>query len=424
MIITNICLLLEAISIVVCLHHLYGEKFKLDIETVSFLSIDMILMTVINYYGLPKTYTMVIYPILVLYCGAKFGFRLKSMVVNLLLCIVLVGGIQLITLFFVFHICHIYDVSGIGLLLVNCIELAFVIIILPLCRVKKLSRFLQHKEKITIIVIGICIVMILFCMLSYKNFRFFDINQTVMLFTCVVLIVILVGQVSKYKIKAKEIETELKMQKLYSASFQGLIDHIRIRQHEFNNHINTIYSQYYIHQNYEDLVKAQRSYCELIMKENRFNKLLAGGNPIIIGFLYGKFVEIEKLGIEVSYKVVGVEDELGMPAYKVVEILGDLINNAVEALLADKERNKLYVSVIGANGLYIEVRNESAYISYEEFDSFFAKDYSQKGKNRGLGLYNVKQICDEYRMEISCDNKEVDGLNWLYFAIRKEKETI
>ncbi|MDO4302408.1 MAG: GHKL domain-containing protein, partial [Bacillota bacterium] len=210
----------------------------------------------------------------------------------------------------------------------------------------------------------------------------------------------------------------------YSDSFRGLIDHIRLRQHEFDNHINTIYSQHYIHKNYEDLITAQKSYCDVIMKENRFNKLLSGGNPIIIGFLYGKFVEIEKLGVEVSYKVVGVEDELDVPVHKIVEILGDLINNGVEALLADKERNKLYVSVIGANGLYIEVRNESAHISYEEFDNFFAKDYSQKGENRGLGLYNVKQICDEYHMEISCDNKEVDGLNWLYFAIRKEKETI
>ncbi|MDO4302407.1 MAG: hypothetical protein Q4D94_00715, partial [Bacillota bacterium] len=216
MIITNICLLLEAISIVVCLHHLYGEKFKLDIETVSFLSIDMILMTVINYYGLPKTYTMIIYPILALYCGARFGFRLKSMVVNLVLCVALVGGIQLMISFSIYHICHIYEVSGWGLVIVNCIALAIVLMILPFCRIEKLSKFLQHKEKFSYIVIGICVVMILFCMLSYKNFRFLDINQAVMLFICVVLIVIMVGQVSKYKIKAKEIETELKMNKLYS----------------------------------------------------------------------------------------------------------------------------------------------------------------------------------------------------------------
>ena len=34
MIITNVCLLLEALSIVICLHHLYGEKFRLDLSLI------------------------------------------------------------------------------------------------------------------------------------------------------------------------------------------------------------------------------------------------------------------------------------------------------------------------------------------------------------------------------------------------------
>lgn len=424
MIVTNICLLLEALSIVICLHHLYGEKFKLDIKTISFLSINMILMTVINYYGMPKTYTMIIYPVLALYCGARFGFQLKSMVVNLVLCIILVGGVQLIVAFPFYYVYFIHRFADLSLLLINGIAFLIIFLILPVCKIARLSKFLQHKEKFSFIVIGISIVMILYCMLSYKNFRFLDINQAAMLFVCVVLIVILVGQVSKYKIKAKEIETELKMQKIYSASFQGLIDHIRMRQHEFNNHINTIYSQHYTHKNYEDLVNAQKHYCELVLKENRFSKLLSGGNPIIVGFLYGRFVEIEKLGIDVSYKVADIKDELEVPEYKVVEILGDLINNAVEALSVDEERNKLYVSVIGGDSLTIEVRNESPHISYAEFDAFFTKGYSKKGENRGLGLYNVKQICEEYHMEISCDNIEIDGSNWLCFGISKEKGTI
>lgn len=424
MIVTNICLLLEALSIVICLHHLYGEKFRLDIKTISFLSIDMILMTVINYYGMPKTYTMIIYPILALYCGARFGFQLKSMVVNLVLCIILVGGVQLIVSFSLYHFFHINEVSDMQLVLLSCVTFILLFMVLQVSKVINLSKFLQHKEKFSIVVIGICVVIILIWMLSYKNFRVLDINQAVMLFICIVLIVVLVGQVSKYKIKAKEIETELKMQKLYSASFQGLIDHIRMRQHEFNNHINTIYSQHYTHKNYEDLVNAQKHYCELVLKENRFSKLLSGGNPIIVGFLYGKFVEIEKLGIDVSYKVADIKDELEVPEYKVVEILGDLINNAVEALSVDEERNKLYVSVIDGDSLTIEVRNESPHISYAEFDAFFTKGYSKKGENRGLGLYNVKQICEEYHMEISCDNVEIDGSNWLCFGIAKEKGTI
>ncbi len=424
MIITNICLLLEALSIVICLHHLYGEKLKLDIETVSFLSIDMILMTVINYYGLPKTYTMIIYPILALYCGAKFGFRLKSMVVNLVLCIILVGGMQLIVAFPCYYLLDISFFVDAKLLFINFIANFLVIFVLPRCKIRKLSSFLQERERILVITLGICIIVLFYLLIYYKELRWIEINQAILLFVSLVFIFVLATELIKYKLKAKEIETELKINKLYSDSFQGLIDHIRLRQHEFDNHINTIYSQHYMHDSYEELVKAQKSYCEVIMKENRFNKLLSGGNPIIIGFLYGKFVEIEKLGIDVSYRVAGIEDELGVLEYKLVEILGDLMNNAVEALIDDPERNKLYVSVIGGDGLTIEVRNESPYISYEKLGAFFTKGYSGKGENRGLGLYNVKQICDEFHMEISCDNIDVDGNNWLFFGIRKEKETI
>ncbi len=424
MIVTNICLLLEALSIVICLHHLYGEKFKLDIKTISFLSIDMILMTVINYYGMPKTYTMIIYPILALYCGARFGFQLKSMVVNLILCIILVGGVQMLVALPFHYIMNIGLFSNVELLLVNCIASLIIIFVLPLGGIRKLSKFLQRRERILMVTLGVCILIIAYWLISYKEFKWLELNQAILLFVSLVFIFCLATELTKYKVKAKEIETELKMQKLYSASFQGLIDHIRMRQHEFNNHINTIYSQHYTHKNYEDLVNAQKHYCELVLKENRFSKLLSGGNPIIVGFLYGKFVEIEKLGIDVSYKVADIKDELELPEYKVVEILGDLINNAVEALSADEERNKLYVSVIGGDSLTIEVRNESPHISYAEFDDFFTKGYSKKGENRGLGLYNVKQICEEYHMEISCDNVEIDGSNWLSFGISKEKGTI
>ena len=96
------------------------------------------------------------------------------------------------------------------------------------------------------------------------------------------------------------------------------------------------------------------------------------------------------------------------------------MNNAVEALLANQERKKLHVCVIENDRFYIEVRNESPYIPYKEIGTFFAKDYSQKGENRGLGLYNVRQICDEYGLEIACNNVDIDGENWLSFEIRKE----
>lgn len=423
MIIKNVCLLLEALSILICLHHLYGEKFKLDIVTVSYLSIHMILLMVINYFELPTTYTMIMYLTIATYCGIKFGFNLKEIVVNMVLCVILVGGLQMVMAFIFSHLWNTGLFADMKLLLMNCITTFIVIFLLPKCSIKRLTAYIKGKGEILLITVCTCVVMVLFLLINYKNDEIVEIEPLVLLFICIIFIFILSGQMNKYKVKAKEIETELRMQKLYADSFKGMIDNMRLRQHEFNNHIGLLHSMHMNYHTYEELVEAQEKYSNAVRKENPFYNLLKCGNSVIIGFLYGRFAEFDKAGIEISYQVSIQELEIGIPIHKIVEILGDLMNNAVEALLADRERKKLHVSIIENDGLYIEVRNESAYIPYKEIGNFFVKNYSRKGENRGLGLYNVKQICEEYGLVISCDNIDIDRSNWITFAIRKEKET-
>lgn len=423
MIIKNVCLLLEALSIVICLHYLYGEKFRLDIVTVSYLSIHMIVMTAINYLGLPKTYTMIMHLFFIVYCGIRFGFKWKKMLANMVLCVILVGGLQIIISFTFSFIFNTTAFADMKLLLVNCITTIVVVIILPRCNIKRLTYYFKGKDEILLMTICTCVVMVLFTLINYKSFKLVEAESLILLFISIIFIFILSGQLNKYKVKSKEVETELKMQKLYADSFKGMIEDIRLRQHEFKNHISMLNSMHLKYQTYEELVAEQKNYWNVVIKENRFHKLLSCGNSVIIGFLYGRFVEFDKMGIDVSYQVSVQELEIGVPCYKIVEILGNLMNNAVEALLEDRERKKLHVSVIENERIYIEVRNESPYISYKQIGAFFVKDYSQKGENRGLGLYNVKQICDEYGLEIACDNVDIHGENWLTFEICKEKET-
>lgn len=423
MIIKNVCLLLEALSIVICLHYLYGEKFRLDIVTISYLSIHMIILTAINYFGLPNTYTMIMHLIFIVYCGIRFGFHIKKMAMNVVLCIILIGLIQLCVGLGITHCLNTTKLSGLSVFVTNCITAIISIFLLPLCNIEHISLYIKDKGKILMITIGICIIIVLRILIDYKKLGVFDAEPLIWLFVSVIFMFILSGQLSKYKVKAKEVETELRMQKLYADSFKGMIENIRLRQHEFNNHISMLHSLHLKYHTYEELVEAQESYSNAVRKENPFYNLLKCGNSVIIGFLYGRFVEFDKVGIEITYQVSIQELEIGIPIHKIVEILGDLMNNAAEALLADGERKRLHVSVIENDGLYIEVRNESAYIPYKEIGNFFVKDYSRKGENRGLGLYNVKQICEEYGLDISCDNVDIDGSNWITFVIRKEKET-
>lgn len=421
MIITNVCLLLEMLSIVICLHHLYGEKLKLDIDTVCLLAIDMIMMQVIDYFSLSGVWSILVYLFVMLYCGRKFGFKIKIICINVSLCIILVGLIQMLMTYIFCYWLDIYILVDYELLIASCVVLLIVLYVLPKCKVRKLSIFLQDKEKLLTVTIISCVTVILIWLISYKQLKVLEAYQAIALFCCIILMLMLSGQLGKYIIRVRESEAELKMHKLYEDSFHSLIDNIRLRQHEFDNHINAIYSQHYIYSTYNELVDAQKKYCQILTKENQFNKLLASGNSIIVGFLYGKFLEIDKMGIDISYKVDIKEIDKGIPTYKIIEIMGDLINNAVEALMESEKDNKLFVYVEQKDKLKIEIRNQISYVDYNEIGNFFTKGYSKKGENRGLGLYNVKRICDEYKMEVSCKSKEIDGISWLIFqVIQKE----
>lgn len=224
-----------------------------------------------------------------------------------------------------------------------------------------------------------------------------------------------------YKTRAKEKELEIQTYKLYESSYSNLISEIRLKQHEFNNHINAIYSQHLICKNYEELVERQRQYCENILYDNRYEKLLKAGNSMLIGFLYGKFLEAEQRNIIVEYELICTELNVKIPIYKIVELVGNLLNNAMDAL--EKEENKrLYIAITEETKyVLIEVRNICKVIPVEQISEMFRKGYSSKGENRGLGLYNLKKMGQEYGFEIVCSNVLLDDKNWISFSVELEK---
>lgn len=69
----HLSLVIEILSIIVCIHCIYGEKVKLDpLTVVSFLGI-LIWLEIVNYYDLNRACTCISYILFGIYCKKKFG---------------------------------------------------------------------------------------------------------------------------------------------------------------------------------------------------------------------------------------------------------------------------------------------------------------------------------------------------------------
>ena len=147
--------------------------------------------------------------------------------------------------------------------------------------------------------------------------------------------------------------------------------------------------------NYDELVESQKKYCDDVIEKNKETKLLLSiGNPLIAGFLYRKYQEAQKQQITIECKSATSGNDYFVPEYELIEFLGILIDNAIDALnantLADK---RIYVQINDREQeLSILVANISRHYDMNEIGKFFQKDFTSKGKGHGIGLTKLRKM--------------------------------
>lgn len=385
--------------------------------------LDCVLMSVIRFGKMNQSVSMIIYVLLIMYCICKFGTNVKQLVVNMILLAVIMMGIELAALI-------ILQSLGAGIKGYEDISVVFangIIVLIVLKMYKKLDLYaisvsFQRNGRLVAILLLLESSLVFFLIFEYKILQGKVPVQTIIVSGILVLTVILCIHGLLYRIKYQEKQAELEAYKTYSAAFSDLITQIRARQHEFDNHISALCNLHYICKDYDELVQEQSKYAKDVISNNRFHRLLVSGNPVIAGFLYGKLSSIQEQGIEVTYTFHISEFTSKIPVYLVVELIGNLLKNAVEAVKTQQVEKQIHLSCTeNENEFCLGVRNRSEKIPLDEMGRFFEKGYSSKGSGRGLGLYNVKEICEKYGVDIVCDNTEVDDKNWFLIELHIKK---
>ena len=425
MIISLLYVVFEAIAVLLLLHTLYGKKICWNIYSIAFVVIDYILMLATKLFGVNQNLSVMIYPLLAIYCFVQFKSKIQEIIVNIVLAVIMLLGIQLIPLL-VFGILGelLIGYENVAIVISNLIILIIAIVLYKKVDLHTISLTFQRNSKLIGLILLLESTLVFLLIFQYKNaYGKVPIKYTV-ISGIMVLIIILCIHGLLYRIKYQEKQAELEAYKTYSAAFSDLITQIRARQHEFDNHISALCSLHYICKDYDELVQEQSKYAKDVISNNRFHKLLVSGNPVIAGFLYGKLSSIQEQGIEVTYTFHISEFTSKIPVYLVVELVGNLLKNAVEAVKTQQVEKQIHLSCTeNENEFCLGVRNRSEKIPLDEIGRFFEKGYSSKGSGRGLGLYNVKEICEKYGVDIVCDNTEIDDKNWFLIELHIKKQT-
>lgn len=425
MIISLLYVVFKAIAVLLLLHTLYGKKICWNIYSIAFVVIDYILMLATKLFGVSQNLSVMIYPLLAIYCFVQFKSKIQEIIVNIVLAVIMLLGIQLIPLL-VFGILGelLIGYENVAIVISNLIILIIAIVLYKKVDLHTISLTFQRNSKLIGLILLLESTLVFLLIFQYKNaYGKVPIKYTV-ISGIMVLIIILCIHGLLYRIKYQEKQAELEAYKTYSAAFSDLITQIRARQHEFDNHISALCNLHYICKDYDELVQEQSKYAKDVISNNRFHKLLVSGNPVIAGFLYGKLSSIQEQGIEVTYTFHISEFTSKIPVYLVVELVGNLLKNAVEAVKTQQVEKQIHLSCTeNENEFCLGVRNRSEKIPLDEIGRFFEKGYSSKGSGRGLGLYNVKEICEKYGVDIVCDNTEIDDKNWFLIELHIKKQT-
>ena len=251
------------------------------------------------------------------------------------------------------------------------------------------------------------LIVAIYLMIDFYLSRSLDVKVIVMFGILIAVIFFgLLDWSQNYALMRKQ-EQELKIYQHYIQPLEELTKDIRAKQHEFDNHMNAILNMHVLIDNYDELVAAQSKYCKELYEgknRNRANTMLLRiSDKILAGFLYSKILRApEYLNIEIQ--VMSREIITSVSDYSLVEIIGTLVDNAIEA--CNEKHNKIRIYLDSKDDkLLFRITNEVENLTMAEVSKFFQKGYSTKEKREGhgLGLYQANMLAKRHGGEITVE---------------------
>ena len=140
---------------------------------------------------------------------------------------------------------------------------------------------------------------------------------------------------------------------------------------------------------------------------------------LVSGFLFSKIRQADKEGKELHLDIEQYVIRTTCTEYEVIECLGILIDNAIEAT---NEGETIFAKIGSQDDkLVFEIKNPGSHLTSEFCKNIFKKGYSTKKDGEGyhgIGLYKLNRMVKEYDGKLILENVEVDQKEYISFELR------
>lgn len=416
------------------MHALLGTNIKMKnlslyiiVSTSIFFAIRI--LAPVSYSFLIITFLMIPFTMLFL----KFNF-LKSLLGVFLFQIVSVIGDYIIWLFYnILGITKETYTSNLSYMVYGSIlGFIFLIVVTVFLYYSKLKIIIE-EDIIKKRRIGLILNVIITLLLVTPNFIFFfsssyEMPKGIIIFNILSLIVLFwLCTYNTYKNNELEMKkNELEYQKIYNKTLNELVDGLKTFKHDFANTLNSISGyissndlaglKIYFNELYEDYVSVNTL--------NMVNSTIIN-NPSIYGIVVSKLNSASSKGIKTNIDITTDLNDSSLKIYELCKMLGILLDNAIEASYQSKNKQltiSMKYDTISSN--YI-ITISNSFEGNINLNDIFKKGYSSKGENRGLGLWEVRNMTNKYKsVSIKTSTKDNIFIQELYIEAISLKKVV
>jgi sensor histidine kinase regulating citrate/malate metabolism len=176
-------------------------------------------------------------------------------------------------------------------------------------------------------------------------------------------------------------------------SERGFTQALRSQAHEAANRLHTVVSLIELGRDEQAVAFAT---AELELAQALTDRMVGSvGEPVLAALLLGKAAQANERGVELVLAEDSRIDDGVLPAAlsprDLVTVLGNLIDNAVEAARGGEEARVTVTALADERELLLRVRDTGHGVDPADREEVFRRGWSTRGPGRGLGLALVRQ---------------------------------